>query len=79
MLNYIGYIINENGASLCGDGIGDWKEKWIVIGYEEMCGDPVFVDVDHDNYPIYTAMHGDGDWDPILILKSIKEINNFIK
>jgi hypothetical protein len=45
----------------------DWREEWVVIGHEEMCGDPLFIDTDDDDYPVYTATHGMGEWSPRLI------------
>ena len=37
----LGYSIGPAGQSLVGNKEGDWLEKWIVIGYEEQCGDPL--------------------------------------
>ena len=58
--NQIGYSVMDNGESLVGDGEGDWKASWIVIGYETNCGDPIFLDTDQSQHPVYTAMHGAG-------------------
>lgn len=63
----LGYSINSNGNSLVGDKKGDWKQNWFVIGYEDLCGDPIFTDLSRENFPVFTAAHGTGNWEPILI------------
>jgi hypothetical protein len=45
----------------------DWRPEWTVIGYEGLCGDPIFIDTDDEDYPVYTAEHGTGEWKPRLI------------
>ncbi|HXA50768.1 MAG TPA: hypothetical protein VNV86_10710 [Candidatus Acidoferrum sp.] len=60
----IGYSIGPDTRSLCGDGDGDWRTTWLVIGFEGECGDPVFIDTATPGYPVYTAWHGEGRWDP---------------
>jgi len=59
----VGYAVTPAGESLTGDGDGDWLSKWLVIGYEELCGDPIFIDTSCEEFPVYTAMHGEGRWD----------------
>ncbi len=44
-----------------------------VIGYDEDLRDSIFVDIANKNYPIMTAMHGEGDWDPKVMFSSLKE------
>ena len=63
----LGYSVTDDGKSLIGNEIGDWKAGWIVIGHETNCGDPIFIDSDHPKFPVYTAMHGAGSWEPQLI------------
>jgi hypothetical protein len=58
----IGYSIDPTGASLLGNEEGDWKENWFVIGKEDLCGDPLFIDLDVSGFPVLTAMHGVGNW-----------------
>ncbi len=38
-----GYSVDPNGKSLVGGKDGDWKNSWLVIGFEELCGDPIFL------------------------------------
>lgn len=71
----VGYSMDDHGASLIGTLPGDWREDWLVIGYEDECGDPIFIDTMRKDYPVYTAPHGVGDWVPSLIATSFP---NFI-
>ena len=59
----VGYAVKPTGESLVGEGDGDWSKEWVVIGYEELCGDPIFIDTSLKGFPVYTAAHGDGRWD----------------
>src|SRR3712207_3645198 len=42
---------------------GDWKDSWLVIGREIAEGDPIFLDLARPGAPVYTAAHGQGDWE----------------
>ena len=68
----IGYSILFDGLKVAGDRPGDWKESWIVIGNETCCGDPIFLDSISSDFPVYTARHGAGSWDAVLISQSYK-------
>lgn len=57
-----GYSVGSDGRSLAGRNDGDWREGWLVIGYEDCCGDPLFVDSYSADSPVYTAAHGMGEW-----------------
>ncbi|ENQ3079289.1 hypothetical protein ACEOWG_002515 [Bacillus cereus] len=69
----LGYSVDKEGNSLTGKNEGDWKETWYVIGYDEDLGDPIFIDIDNKKYPVMTAMHGAGDWEPEIIFSSLDE------
>jgi hypothetical protein len=71
-----GYSIDSNGNSFGSEEDGDWKNNWLVIGYEEFCGDPFFIDLDLENFPVFTAIHGIGIWQETLIADSFE---SFIK
>lgn len=71
----LGYSIDSEGNSLIGENEGDWKSSWLVIGQDVYCGDPIFVDVLQTGYPVYTAIHGEGDWEPILLSNTL---HNFL-
>jgi hypothetical protein len=58
----VGYSVDPKGKSLTGMAEGDWRPTWVVIGYEESLGDPIFVDIAQQDFPVYTAMHGMGKW-----------------
>lgn len=66
----LGYSMDDQGTPLTGDAPGDWRENWLVIGYEDECGDPIFIDAARREFPVYTAPHGEGDWVPNLIATS---------
>lgn len=66
----VGYSRRSNGSSLVGNNIGDWHESWLVIGCDQGCGDPIFIDTNTNELPVYTAMHGQGQWEPKLISRS---------
>ena len=68
----LGYSRGASGEDFTGTGEGDWKTNWLVIGYEDLCGDPIFLDLKDINLPVYTAIHGQGRWDPIGISISLE-------
>jgi hypothetical protein len=68
----VGYSISPTGEVLTGEQAGDWRTDWIVIGYEECCGDPIFIDSSAEGFPVYTAIHGEGIWDAKQIAVSLK-------
>ena len=72
----VGYSNDGKGNSLIGTAEGDWLVNWLVIGYEDLCGDPIFIDIGVGGFPVYTAMHGTGEWRPKLIALSFA---NFIQ
>ena len=68
-----GYSRNGAGRSLVTGKKGDWKEEWTVIGWNEL-GDPIFVDLKSHELQVFSAMHGEGSWEPYRITDSL---NNF--
>lgn len=70
----LGYRVDLDNNSLIGDAEGDWKDSWFVIGYDEDLGDPIFVDVNKSKFPVYTAEHGMGEWEPMLLFESVDEL-----
>jgi hypothetical protein len=59
----VGYSVSPSGEILSGDNDGDWRPTWLVIGYDETLGDPIFIDRTEEGYPVYTAAIGKGRWD----------------
>jgi len=66
----VGYRIDEHGNSIITEQPGDWEEAWIVIGNDSL-GDPIFIDSTNAHLPVFTAPHGDGEWEPIGIAHSL--------
>ncbi|MFE4706863.1 hypothetical protein [Peribacillus simplex] len=75
----LGYREDEEGNSFVGNNEGDWKESWFVIGYDEDLGDPIFVDIHNKNYPVLTAEHGMGEWEPSVLYDSLEDFLKDIK
>ena len=66
----VGFSIDGDGNPLFGFDEGDWQEGWYVIGIEQNCFDPIFVDLNDPDLPIYNAMIGMGSWEENLICES---------
>jgi hypothetical protein len=52
----------------------DWKSSWLVVAREDTFGDPIFVDMAAQGLPVYTAIHGAGEWDPRLVAPSLSSL-----
>ncbi len=74
----LGYSVDEQGNSLTENNEGDWQHGWVVIGYEEELGDPLIIDTSQEGYPILTAEHGAGDWEPIVLFNSLNDMKESI-
>ena len=59
-----GYSIIPEGSET------DWKASWLVIGHETSMGDPIFIDIEEEEFPVYIAPHGEGSWSPTQIAPS---------
>ena len=68
----IGYSVDPLGTSLIDENPGSWQRTWVVIGYEDGSGDPIFTDSEADGFPVYTAMQGTGVWEPSLIATGLR-------
>ena len=67
----VGFAVALDGESLVGVGPGYWRPEWVVIGHETACGDPIFAS-DETPHPVFSAMHGEGSWDPKLVAPSLE-------
>jgi hypothetical protein len=67
----VGYAVSLSGESLTSDKDGDWLQKWVVIGHEDACGDPIFIDTSEGGFPVYTAIHGEGAWEAKRVAASL--------
>jgi len=68
----VGCSVSDLGEPFTGEEEGDWKESWFVIGYEDLCGDPIFVNLAKPEFPVFTAAHGEGGWSPEMIASSFQ-------
>jgi len=75
----VGYSVAPDGTSLCAGEAGAWQPNWVVIGYETACGDPLFVDIDAAALPVFTAMHGQGAWEPVPVAASAEAFAMCVK
>jgi hypothetical protein len=67
----IGFAVASDGESLVGANPGDWLAEWLVIGHETACGDPIFAS-QTSPHRVFTAMHGEGSWEPKLVAASLE-------
>ncbi|MGD0155640.1 MAG: hypothetical protein ABSB50_06065 [Terracidiphilus sp.] len=74
----VGYSVDLNGTSLCGEAKGDWKSSWLVIGSDTGVGDPIFVDTADPKLTVLSAIHGEGAWDPKPIAISIEAFGKIL-
>ena len=68
----VGYSVDPSGTSLIDGKPESWQGNWVVIGYEDGSGDPIFIDSEADGFPVYSAMHGTGVWEPHLIATGLR-------
>jgi hypothetical protein len=74
----VGFAVASDGESLVGVGPGDWRPEWVVIGIETACGDPIFAS-EETPHPVFTAMHGEGAWEPTLVAPSIAVFSQCVR
>ena len=74
----VGYSIGNGGKSLITDEEGSWQKEWLVIGWETLGGDPIMVDLSLPQFPVLSAMHGEGSWDPFIIADNLDNFNNIL-
>lgn len=67
----LGYGTHPDGSDLSGSAEGDWRKEWQVFGRDTLLGDPYFTDVSDEQLPVYTAMHGMGQWKPDIVSESL--------
>lgn len=47
-----------------------WSADWLVIAEEDELGDPIVADLGVEDLPVFTAAHGEGEWEPIQLADS---------
>ena len=75
----IGYSVDPSGTSLIEGNPGSWQRNWVVIAYEDGSGDPIFTDNKAFGFPVYTAMHGTGAWEPRLIATGLRNFGTSMR
>jgi hypothetical protein len=75
----LGYSVHADGTSLVGSEPGDWKSTWLVIATEDLAGDPIFIDLTGDEFPVFTAPHGEGTWEPELLATSLQAFGKALR
>ncbi len=75
----VGYSHLEDGTNICSIAEGNWRSEWIIIGWNSLQGDPIFLDCSDHEYPVYTAAHGGGAWDPNLLSSSYSGFLEILK
>ena len=77
----IGYRIHGyTGEDLTGTADGDWQPGWYAVGNIPPLGDdPLFTDINDENFPLYTAQPGAGRWDAIKLIDSLYNLTDKIK
>ena len=63
----LGYSVSIKGEPLFGFEEGDWQEGWYVIGRDTLLGDPVFIDLNDSDIPVFKAAHGMGTWNEVCV------------
>jgi len=66
-----GYGVHPNGSNLTGSKTGDWKNSWIVFARDTELGDPYFVDSNHQQLAVYTAIQIEGLWQTEAVASSL--------
>ncbi len=67
----IGYSRTSEGDDLTGTEPGDWRSSWLVIGYDDRTGNPIFIDTSKSAFPVLIAVQGEKYWNPKLIATSL--------
>jgi hypothetical protein len=76
--NQIGYKIDTKGNSLVTEVPGSWRNDWLVIGHDNV-GDPIFIEKDDEDLPIYTSEHGKEEWEVVLIAESLEKFKTILE
>jgi len=68
----VGYAVHGLTGEDLTTGPNAWHSAWLVIGTDDLTGDPYFVDLARPSFPVFTAMHGAGRWDAQRVSRSLK-------
>lgn len=70
----------HTGESLVSEADGGWNPEWYAIAMTGL-DDPIFVAPGEaqSGYPVYTAAHGAGRWDPVQIAPSLTAFGRLLE
>ena len=74
----VGYRVDTTGVSLITGEEGGWQEEWLVVGNDGL-GDPIIVDTGTADLTIFSAMHGEGSWEPYVIADSLTNFQKIVQ
>jgi hypothetical protein len=69
----LGFGVDHDGADLSGLNEGDWQASWVVFAKDTELGDPYFVDLNHEESEVYTAIDDHGSWKVFKVAKSLTQ------
>ncbi|SDI96444.1 SMI1/KNR4 family protein [Chryseobacterium jejuense] len=75
-----GYQYNSvEHKALVSDVPGEFKPSWIVLA-SNYFADPFFIDLNEakQEFPVYFAWHGQGNWEPVKIAENLTEFQNVL-
>jgi hypothetical protein len=55
-------------------GDGGWVRSWVVIGWDEDLGHPLFVDIANPTSPVFPSAHGTGEWRPHRVARNVRSL-----
>ena len=68
----IGYAVGADDEDLTGDGPGQWRPLWLVIGEEALTGETLLVDLEDDALAVMVAVEDEDGWgEPVEIASSL--------
>ncbi len=67
----IGFSVDEQGSSLCGEQPGQWQSHWLIVARDTELGDPYFIDTSDESLPVLTGFYGDSGWQAEYVARSL--------
>jgi hypothetical protein len=74
----VGYRVDTAGVPLITGEEGGWQNEWLVVGNDGL-GDPIIVDTSTADLTVFSAMHGEGSWEPYVIADSLTNFQKIIQ
>jgi hypothetical protein len=73
----VGYSIDSRKNSILRGIEGEWKKEWIVIGLDDLVGDPIFVDTTTSSFVVMTS-EPSTEWNPYPIADSLENFSTIL-